>query len=308
MAARFDALAKAIDLSAVPSGTAFTVSCWARLRADLNVQGGIWSLDTGDSTDYMHLRYHTDGTTVRLIDKSGSQPVGPNAVIDTWYFFAATKDAAHAMVLYWAAEGAGALSSASATGSTLAPSRFRLGADAFGNVVDVEIAALKVWSGAALSSSELATERPKWRAVRTTDLFVAAPLIADLSDTSGNGRTWSGGTGLTFGTSNPALADDVPGTRSTETDTGRTGAPLTASPGGRSIEVDTANETSGTSVHGATSGRLGCVGLGRAVHRDGRRRGWCAADRRRWRADERGGHGPSRCARRRYPRRPCHRG
>jgi hypothetical protein len=199
MAVRFDASGEDYtSTSSPPSGSAFTVICWAKVSTDRNTWSAAWSSDSSTS-NYSYLSTDSDGTTMKWWTQvSGNERTisGPNMTAGTWYRFAAVCNGTDATLYY--GSGLGALSSASAANwVTLSTSTtFRIGADPFsGEWLNGCIANLKHYS-TNLTQAEIERELLQYMPERTTNLVRWHPFLTNETvDYSGNARTLSGGTG-----------------------------------------------------------------------------------------------------------------
>jgi hypothetical protein len=77
--------------------------------------------------------------------------------------------------------------------------RVSIGADSYGDEVDCHIAHVRLWTGVALTGTELKAERDSATAVKATGLWADWPLAdnTDNGDDSGNGRDLTLGLNLT---------------------------------------------------------------------------------------------------------------
>lgn len=208
MAVRFDADGEDYTRTTnLPSGTTFTVACWAKISTDRNTFTTVWSLDGGTS-DYVYMQTNGDGTTMK-VEADGFSTGTVAMTVGTWYFLAYTLSGGTG-TFYYASVSAAALSSASNTLGTTSPTAFRIGESPFGaEWLNGAIQGMRVWSGVALTAAELDNERWSAIPVRTDSLHFWFPFdVASTTDYSGNGYTLSGGSGATTEDGPPILWAD----------------------------------------------------------------------------------------------------
>jgi hypothetical protein len=189
-------------------GAAFTVLMWARLAANRGYYTTAWCMDSGTQSTAVSMQTDVLGGTMRLVSGSGTSQSITAMTVGTWYCFAVTRSAtggaAGAVVARYGTNPA-ALStftlnpvdgqwSSQATFTTL-----RLGESIWNNEwLNGNLAAVKIYTR-ALDATEAATELGYYNPVSTTGLYAAYPFWdgPSTTDTSGNGRTLSGGSGTT---------------------------------------------------------------------------------------------------------------
>lgn len=206
MAVRFDASTDAYRATTgLPTGTAYSVTCWVNLTTDRNAFTGVWGLDDGGTTRGVYLQTLADGTTLVAGDFAGSTVGSVALTVDTWYQVGVTVSGT-SVALYTAAAGA-ALAAATGTLAltpNTAPTRLAVGDEGFGGFLNGRIAGLKVW-GAQLSQAEVDNELSQYTPSRLTNLLRWHPfLTAETTDYSGNG------TALTAGATGTATEDGPP--------------------------------------------------------------------------------------------------
>lgn len=213
MAVRFDADGEDYTRTAnLPSQTVFTWCFWVVLDVDRNT----WSTALSqhiDTSNYTHIQTDEDGVTLTLFDSASTQIAIQALTVGTWYFVAVSRNGTGANTnIYRAAAGAASLSAQ--TGQTLnsnfTPTVLQVGESAFGSEwLNGRIAAVKIWSGVALTQAEIEAEWRQQCPVRFANLnsfypFLAGGAVAAAqADYSGIGGNLSGGT-------NSATADGPP--------------------------------------------------------------------------------------------------
>jgi hypothetical protein len=188
-----------------------TLCGWFNIRVDTNAFTCLLSMDRSGSAQYSFLSTTSTGTNIRLDSAAGGITMF-NATVGTWYFMAYVHPTAHttSKLAYWAAQGAGSLSSAGP--SALNVDHLDTDTLVIGNLFDggapcnASAAQVRVWS-AALNSTELLAEFHSSTPVRTSNLWAAYSFASGVqtTDDSGNGRTLtSAGTPATD-TSGPTI-------------------------------------------------------------------------------------------------------
>lgn len=213
MAVRFDADGEDYTrTTGLPSATTFTWTFWFAIDTDRNTFSTPVSVDAGTGS-YVYLQTDNDGTTLKLWDSNGVQITIQNLTVGTWYFIAVSRNGTGANTsIYHAAATEAALTAQ--TGETVDVSftatNLRIGASPFSNEwLNGRIAALKIWSGAALTQAEIENERFQYLPHRTANLHAFYPFLEGgavagaQQDFSGAGNTLTGGT-------NSATADGPP--------------------------------------------------------------------------------------------------
>ena len=159
MSVRFDADAEDFTrTTTLPSNTARSVTCWAKVDTDRNTFSTLWDLHSAGADNYEYIQTNADGTTFVAWNDDGSaiSLTGPNVTVGTWYYFAYCRSAGN-IEFYWRAITATTLSSATSTlgGSPSASTGLIIGESHFtGEWLNGSIAALKIWSGVSLSAAE----------------------------------------------------------------------------------------------------------------------------------------------------------
>lgn len=183
----------------IPTGTAFTMMCWAYLVTDRNTFSCMLALENAatSATRWYELVTDSDGTTITFSTSGGTVAMG-TVTAGTWHRFAVEVSASTATVYYGA--DTGSLSTATGTCDSLAtvvPTTFFVGTDSFGEWWNGRISCARAWN-AALTQAELDAEFASFDAVRTTNLLRNHKLsVPSTADDSGLGHTLTGGTGAT---------------------------------------------------------------------------------------------------------------
>lgn len=201
-AVRFSAYNQVYTRSAtgLNASTAFTWCAWMKIVVDRNANTSMLSSDNAGA-NYHELWTGANGTAFGRGTTGGDSSVGIDFTVGTWYFIASTKPTGSTGTIYWSTAPGDALIQTftpGGTGAGLADANtFRVGGDGFGsNFLNGSIAAVKVWQ-AVLTKAELETEKPKYAAQRTANLWAAYSFRAgpQTTDDSGNARTLTAGAG-----------------------------------------------------------------------------------------------------------------
>lgn len=181
--------------SSTPSGGSYRL-LWSLYQTDNDWTKAVYIASDADSND---LYFWTD-------PGDGGDGIAPSIPVslDTFIHIAVTKSGNnHKFYINGVQQGSTVVKDMTAFGS---PAVEYLG-NAFDAVwSSLDVAQFREWS-AALTSAELVTEMHSAVAVRTSSLFKDTPLgvYTDLTDTSGNGRDWTG-----FGTLSTGAAPFTP--------------------------------------------------------------------------------------------------
>lgn len=178
----------------LPAFTAVTICGWVKLSIDKNNYASPFSLDDGDTSDYLTLYTDPDGTSLNVQGQhSGgfTDAALRSLTVGGWYFLAIKCDGS-TVTGYAIAAGETAVTKASVTTSIPFGTTNRLW---FGSNVWAEgwnglIAAVKVYD-AVLTDNEVMAEMNQYLPVRTANLNSFYPFLTkeDAGDYSGNGRT-----------------------------------------------------------------------------------------------------------------------
>lgn len=201
MAVRISSVNEYLQRTTIP-GVPLTVCGWSYMVADRNDYSTIFSFDNfpvGAGGTSFSFQTQSDGTDLGLYNGSasvGSRTLSPGQ----WFFWAVTLASdERSFVWYHANQGDESLYSASGTLAALAGSlRHTIGNNGYSEWLDGRFAYIREWS-AILDSAELLAEMGSATPVRTTNLWASNPLLVhtDLTDTTGNGRSFTGGGTLT---------------------------------------------------------------------------------------------------------------
>ena len=206
MAVRFDASTDFLKrTTGHPSMTVFTVCCWVRVRSSIASWSPIWSL-WADSTNNMML-YAKGNSYFSVIDKYDEFPTAINLTAETWYHIAWPRPGnAQSTTYYYRTAGATSYSTRNYTSET--PTNTSItqhqtgGVDDYDEYLNGEVAALKIYSGVALSLAQIWNESQYYIPVRTSNLFIWSPFVekdeTTFRDYSGNGRNWTEGGTVTY--------------------------------------------------------------------------------------------------------------
>lgn len=187
-----DASGESLNRTAsLPDDESFTITGWGQIVTDRNDFSCVVSLDDA-SGRYFLIETDSDGTTLNLASNAGF-PAITAVNVGEWFFWALraaslSDSSAH----IWRASTSGWSSqTANRTGFSMTPTGMYLGNDGFGEWLNGRIAAVKCWSGGALTTAEIEQERLSYMPVRTANLYGVWPMLVhtDLVDYSSNGRS-----------------------------------------------------------------------------------------------------------------------
>lgn len=259
MGARADAATDRVSIASAPATGPLTICAWVKLASTTNATNTLVRFDAGGTTALiLALRslvpgFYSAASTTGL--------TGTAISTGTWYFLAATRDAANAAQLF---QGTNPTSLSKVTG-TVSSSGTPTSVNVFGRStsdatdwLDGSEAHLRMWT-AVLSDSEIAAEAASATPVRTSGLWSTWEFVAAaLTDGSGNGRN------LTAGST--ALASDTDPVAGTISGTGSGSAPsatgsgsgttLVSGSGAANAPSATGSGTGGAPVSGAGSGAV----------------------------------------------------
>ena len=192
--------------SDLPSLATVTICGWFRTPASLPSYSYGGAL-VDHSTNYgLYIVLYQDGTHpysgAQEYSASGEQhcDFAAGTATNTWYFYAVVRsgNAVSGGLRCYRAGISESLLTAAISGSTptaTTPTRLSLGNDFWGDDGPSRVAALKIWSGVALTAAEIEAERWFYTPVRTTDLHLWSPFNdqddSNFRDYSGNGRHWT---------------------------------------------------------------------------------------------------------------------
>ena len=140
--------------------TQFSLSCWVRLVTDRNSYSTLWSVDNGTS-DCWVCQTWDDGTNLQVWD-DGATSRGSGVQLSTgvWYWVAVAINGANGTFMVRAATAATPTVSTWSNGSSnVNAATLRIGDSPWGGEWwNGNMAAVKFWTGAALSQAELVNE------------------------------------------------------------------------------------------------------------------------------------------------------
>lgn len=187
-----DYLARSSDM---PTTDPMTWCAWVYLTTDTNALATIFLVVNATGTQYQTVRLSSaDGTTLQVANQSTSAS-GTSLATGTWYHIAYTRNGAtHIVYLN------GAQDSTISSNNALTPANILLLSNT-ANPLNGRVAAVKLWSGVALSAAEIANEMRTIRPQRLDSLHGWWPCFPGAGerarDYSGNGRNWTEGGTLT---------------------------------------------------------------------------------------------------------------
>lgn len=189
MAVRIDASSKKLQRSALGlEASPYTFMGWVYMDVDKGTfTYWLGADDLGGSFTYSLIGFGGDGITSEFVTE-GTGITGPTIGLGAWYWFCGVRDPSGPDTFYYSLEG-DPISEVvgDSVRDILATWTFTVGSDGFDEFVNGRVGYVKVWT-AALTDVEVAAERLFSAAIKTSDVWAVYPLIADGSDTSGNGR------------------------------------------------------------------------------------------------------------------------
>ncbi|MBX6386798.1 MAG: hypothetical protein IRZ07_28110, partial [Microbispora sp.] len=262
MAVRWTASGQSFTRSlALGTITQFSITCWVRLVVDRDSYSTPWSVDNGTS-DCWVVQTALDGTTLVVLDDGGTSR-GSAVTLSTgvWYFVAVAINGSNGTFMVQAETAATPTVSTWSNGSAnVNAATLRIGDSPWGgDWWNGNLAAFKLWTGAALSQAELLNEAFTYRPQRTANLKAWYPFVrAETTDYSGQGQTLTGGSGATtedgppisWGLGQP-LVLLPPAALGTPVDTADTAA---LTPETATVAADAARADTGTVADTATLG------------------------------------------------------
>ncbi len=215
MAVRFDNSGEFLSRAATGLGSTSVTQCaWVYIDTDRDTYSYFMGADDA-SANFHLLGFDVTGTAINASTTDGFA-LGDSLSVGTWYFTAMVYDSAGSPdTLYWAAYGAGSLSSAASSPNQLSGITdswtFRIGTDGFADEwLNGRVAHARVWT-ATLTGTELLAEMNSETAVRTANAWGFYPLASDYNDASGNARHLSSTGTLSF-VAGPVLGATPPST------------------------------------------------------------------------------------------------
>lgn len=181
--------------------TSYTISCWVRIAVNRPAAfSTAWCIDDGNTSNPYAVLQAGGTNTVDVwvgVDATGSSRT---MTVGVWYWWAVAVNGTNWTVISRAATDT-SFTVTSGTGAVtpLTNSSLRLGESLFTDEwINGNLAAVKFWTGAALTTAELQQEAWTYLPYRTANIRAWYPLTrAETVDYSGQGNTLSGGTGAT---------------------------------------------------------------------------------------------------------------
>lgn len=206
--------------ASLPSGSTFTVTMWVRLEVDTSAVPVRAPCFDATGT-FQGVVISTPSNTLVLAVQNASGPVinMMTMSLNTWYFIAVVNSAGSGTAYWSGAGGAGTLSTGTGTLPTGTPNKLNIGNSSLlagtANVWQGSIAAVKLWSGAALSAADIENERWSYLPRRHANLYGFWPMRDSAEatlDLSTNLRPFTSG-GVLDTSHGPPLAWAGPGRR-----------------------------------------------------------------------------------------------
>jgi len=178
--------------SSLPSISTFTVALWFRRTSDYGTHflPLIYRNNGAGDTEWIALALNGASYAMYLENQSVSD-TGSATTLDQWY---------HAALVKSGNDYSGYLDAVLdvnfTDSSTVTNTRLYVGGNDFagGWTPSVDMAAVKIWDGVALTAAEVANEMRSYVPIRLAGLYAFYPMFSiadDETDFSGNGHTWT---------------------------------------------------------------------------------------------------------------------
>lgn len=197
------------------SSATFTWTLWARIDTDRNTFSAVLCQDDAGISNVIIMGTASDGTTMQYYEEESATPTTfAPMTVGVWYFLAFSKTGTGASQTRACAMSILSSTTISCTnltsGENESMTTMRVGETVFGGQwFSGSVAALKIWSGVALSDEQLLNEAKHFSPQFTNGLHAWYPFTsgstAGTFDFSGNARPWSGGV-ATATTDNPPIS------------------------------------------------------------------------------------------------------
>jgi hypothetical protein len=218
VAVRFDASGEHYTrATALGSVTQFSFSCWLKLDFDRGDYSTIWCLDSGATSDFSMLQTDAADSNQLAFYQNGISAIGVRTLtVGVWYWWGVSVNGSTVTVTSRSVGDSSFIFTSTATGDASGTNmaNLRLGESIYGSEWwNGSLAAVKLWTGAALAQAELEAEAWTYTPTRTAGLAAWYPLLVpETTDYSGGGQTLSGGSGA-VATSGPPIRWSAAGRR-----------------------------------------------------------------------------------------------
>lgn len=176
--------------------TQFTICAWVKVSVDRNDESTFFELG-GGGTAYI-VQTTSDGVTPQLFQTGAYKSINGGALtVGNWVFFGLSVNGTNGLVVRREYNGSPFTTTTWTDGVAVTATTLRLGESVFtAEWLNGSIAAVKLWTGGALTQAELEQEAWTYMPQRTTNLTAWYPFtVTGTADYSGGGNTLSGGTG-----------------------------------------------------------------------------------------------------------------
>ena len=209
MSARFSANTNVLTATTGLPSTIHTVTCWAYLVASrTSTYYALCDLPATTGASAATWQYPGMNPTFGWVfAQSPSTETTPiTGAVGAWYKIAYVHTSATSVTMYAATEAA-ALTSQTATVTSVTPAKLYVGGDSYpGEFWGGRIGAFKMWN-AALTLTEINAELAQFQPVRTLNLLRSHTFKTDILDTSGNNNQLTAGSAAVTFEADPPIPD-----------------------------------------------------------------------------------------------------
>jgi len=195
MSVRGDASADKLTYSTVanlPNAATHSVCGWVKIKVDTNSFATVFYLNGNNADGEVFFSTQADGVTLELTDSASNVVLGA-LTLDTWYFVGYVRTNTSRSV-YIGTEAGGSLTKTSNSETKNrntaygASGEIALFNNAYSEFLNGELTYARIWSGVALSDSEMDAEWRSTTPVRTSNLWADYRLAsaATAGDDSGS--------------------------------------------------------------------------------------------------------------------------
>jgi hypothetical protein len=183
------------------SQTKFSVTCWVKISVDRGANCAVWWIQASGA-DFLTLATNSADTSMLFFENNVVRIFGPVFTVGSWYFVGISWNAG-ASTMTLRELGASSFTTQTGTGGAAThtcTSLFLSNSQAGGSgglYLNGCIAAVKGWSGVALTEAQLQNEAWSYLPKYAAPTFFYPLLTTSTTDYSGNAYTLSGGTSAT---------------------------------------------------------------------------------------------------------------
>ena len=210
MAVRFNANNQRFTLN-TSAGTVSQLSVcgWFRLAVDRNTDTAIWGLSNSADTNYLYLITTENGTTAILLSEAFTERTVGSFAVGTWTYVGVSFNGNNFTAKWREIDDSGFTTvTQTLSGASVPVQRIVLGdwLGGGGFWFNGAMAGVKIWLGKTLSAAELEQEYLQFDPIVTDNLFAYYRFATNAgTDSSGNNRHLSGGSGTTTEADPPGI-------------------------------------------------------------------------------------------------------